>query len=324
MMRPAVATVLSGRPWEPRLVATARQTGRLRVVGRAYAPEDLKRFGSVESVIVGSETAWLSKELIQSWRHRGRRVVGLHPVGDRPGAALLADTDLVVPHDHDPIDLVHRIGLLPFSSSPTSPVTAVTAVTGVRGSPGCTTIAVALGAVLPDSVVLDADTSPGLVPMFGLPPDSEDALIHELALSPTCNVKVKPSGNWPRAGLHALPPATIATQRELHANVVVDTGLLEPRAPLLRAADHIVLVVEASNAGLARAAIALDQWTLPEPTLVLNKVGDPSIVKACRYLLGLDPKAILPYVQDPTPEAKVLAAVDHLSATPIQEFWASR
>ena len=324
MMRPAVATVLSGRAWEPRLVATARQTGRLRVVGRAYAPEDLGQFGSVECLIVGSETAWLSKELIRNWQRRGCRVVGLYPFGDRPGASLLADADLVVPHHHNPIDLVHRIGLLPFSSPRTPTMTAVTAVTGGRGSPGCTTIAVALGAVLPDSVVLDADTSPGLVPMFGLPPDSEDALIHELALSPTCKVRVKSAGNWPSAGLRALSPATVAAQRELHANVVVDAGLLEPRAPLLRAADHIVLVVEASNAGLARAAIALDQWTLPEPTLVLNKVRDPSIVAACRYLLGLDPTASLPYVQDPTPEAKVLAAVDHLSTTPIQEFWASR
>jgi len=228
MIRATVATVLSGRAWEPRLVATARQTGRLRVAGRAYSPEDLGRFGSIDCVIVGSETAWLSKELIHSWQRRGCRVVGLHRVGDRPGASLLADADLVVPHDQDPIDLVHRIGLLPFSSTPTSPSTAVTAVTGVRGSPGGTTVAMALGAVLPDSIVLDGDTSPGLAPMFGLPADHGEALTHVVALSPTYKVKVKSASNWSKLGPQTLEPTTIASQRELRTNVIVDAGLLNP------------------------------------------------------------------------------------------------
>jgi hypothetical protein len=324
MMRPTVATVLSGRSWEPRLVATARQTGRLRVAGRAYAPEDLRRYGSIECVIVGSETAWLSKEFIHSWQRQGCRVVGLHPAGDQPGALLLAGADLVVPHDQDPIDLVHRIGLLPFNTTPASPQTTVTAVSGVRGSPGGTTVAMALGSVLRDSIVLDADPSPGLGPMFGLPADGGDDLTYDVALSETCQVRVKSTGNWSKVGAAVLPQTTITSQRQLRANVVVDTGLLDPQAALLRSADHIVLVVEASNAGIARAAITLDCWTLPEPTLVLNKVRDPSAVVACRYLLGLEPAAIIPHVPDPTPEARVLAAIAHLSAVPIQEFWASR
>ena len=72
-MRPAVATVLSPRMWEPDLVGHARRTAAVRIVGRAYEPEDLLRMGSLEAVVVGAETSWLTAALIRSWRSRGWR-----------------------------------------------------------------------------------------------------------------------------------------------------------------------------------------------------------------------------------------------------------
>ena len=55
--RPMVATVLSARPWEARLVAMARAAGSIRVVGRLYQPEDFERLRQVDVLVVGAETS---------------------------------------------------------------------------------------------------------------------------------------------------------------------------------------------------------------------------------------------------------------------------
>ena len=68
-----VATVLSARPWEARLVAMARAAGSIRVVGRLYQPEDLERLRRVDVLVVGAETTWATPARVRSWCEPGDR-----------------------------------------------------------------------------------------------------------------------------------------------------------------------------------------------------------------------------------------------------------
>lgn len=82
-----VATVLSAREWEARLVAGARSSASVRLVLRAFRPAEVaERAASLDIVVVGSETPWATPARIGSWLRLGLRVVGVHPVGDRPAA----------------------------------------------------------------------------------------------------------------------------------------------------------------------------------------------------------------------------------------------
>ncbi len=70
MRRPRVATVLTAQPWEAELVARARETGAVRIVGRGYRPEDVVR-SDPDVAVVGFETAWLDDDVLGWWQLGG-------------------------------------------------------------------------------------------------------------------------------------------------------------------------------------------------------------------------------------------------------------
>ena len=318
-MRPRLATVLSGRGWEPQLVSASRKTGQLRVVGRAYNPEDLDRFGTVDCIAVGSETAWLNPDLIGHWKRRGSRVIGIHPLRDEPSQRLFseADADLVLPDTVDATELVHRINLLSLDPSPVSTHSQVVAVTGTQGAPGRTSVAVSLALALEDSFLIDGEHLPGVGPLFSLGPGLEHLDIGHHQLRFNHPASAQPSIGPPRLA------ATIGASRLSYSSVLVDLGVLEPTEPQLRSSDVIILVVDASTTGLIRASRALERWTLSQPTIVLNKVGDPSDVQSCRYATGIEPTAIIPRLSSSNPLVLAEEMATHLQGI-VQGLAASR
>jgi len=107
-LRPAVATVLSPRPWEPRLAAAAIETGLVRLVGRCFNPPESL---AADAVVVGSETSWLSTRVVAGWRRSGRVVIGIYPRGDRPAIGLLcgAGVDQLFAEDADPLVVLRAV-----------------------------------------------------------------------------------------------------------------------------------------------------------------------------------------------------------------------
>ncbi len=90
--RPALATVLSPRPWEGQLAAAALESALVRLVARCYNPLDVP--ASADVVVVGTEVPWLSIDLISRWRAQGRSVIGIFPVGDRPALRMLCQANV--------------------------------------------------------------------------------------------------------------------------------------------------------------------------------------------------------------------------------------
>lgn len=119
MTRPRVVTVLSAQGWEESFVAHARRTGTVRVVGRAYRAEDVARHRP-DIAVVGTETAWLTDDVIGLWAALGISAVvvglpdsrpGLGPVtlaGQAPAqiAAAIRDSWLVEPQHSELISVV--------------------------------------------------------------------------------------------------------------------------------------------------------------------------------------------------------------------------
>lgn len=85
-MRPRLATVLSPRPWEARIVEEAADTCLVRLVARCYDPGEIP---PVDALLVGTETPWLNPAHIATWQRRGIAVVGMFPLGDRAAIAFL-------------------------------------------------------------------------------------------------------------------------------------------------------------------------------------------------------------------------------------------
>jgi hypothetical protein len=110
--RPAVATVLSPREWEPRLAEEIRDTGTVRLVARAADPDDVvDRIDEIEVVVVGAETPWLSSWLVGAWRRLGLIVVGVHEEPDQPARRLFVTggADEIVSERLEPSELLRTI-----------------------------------------------------------------------------------------------------------------------------------------------------------------------------------------------------------------------
>ena len=102
-MRPSVASVISPRPWERRLVDAAMETGLVRLIARCYNPQDVPQ--GVNVIVAGTETPWLSPELVTAWRRNGATVIGIFPAPDRAAVAMLcrAGVDQLFTETADPI-----------------------------------------------------------------------------------------------------------------------------------------------------------------------------------------------------------------------------
>ncbi len=141
-----VATVLSARPWEARLVAMARAAGSIRVVGRLYQPEDLDRLRQVDVLVVGAETSWATPARVRSWRNRGIAVLGVVPEGDMPAAARFTASGAMVTLEQAPLQSL--LAAIRIAASRRDLVSGgqgrLAAVVGTRGAPGVTEVSLAL------------------------------------------------------------------------------------------------------------------------------------------------------------------------------------
>lgn len=316
-MTPRVATVLSARDWESGLVVQAKETAEVRLVLRAYRPEEVEEEAHrLDVVVAGAETTWVTPARIAAWRRRGLRVVGIFPCGDGPARQRLVagGADEVLPDDTPAGEVVRTIRLLRPAAAvvAASPTARVTVVTGPPGAPGRTEVALALAwrwASRRRTLLLDLDPeAPALAVRLGRPPrpdlvDAAEAVHETGALPPRAIMECGPLGlivGSTRRGEAALPPHLVAdvaaAAGSLAKLVVLDAGARRGDDPLVKGADLAVLVAEASPIGLVRAARLAADWSGPRPWLVLNRVHRPQaaeVVAAARRWTGLDPAALV-------------------------------
>ena len=318
-MIPRIATVLSARPWEPGLIALARETAAVRPVLRAYRPEEVtERAAEIDVVVAGAETTWVTPALIASWRRSGLAVVGLYPAGDAPARRLLetGGADEVLADDTPPSALIQLIRLLPIGAQAPAPQPKgqMVAVTGARGAPGRSEVALALAwrwARSRPTILIDLDLdAPNLAVRLGLPPrpDVTDAAdtVRETGVIPDRAVQ-RVGALAVVVGSHrpgepplreSLAEDVVEAATATFDLVVADLGPARPDDRLLKRAHHAVLVVEGSASGVVRAARVTAEWSGPPPLLVINRVTDPGrgdLLVAARRWTGLEPAAWVPH-----------------------------
>ena len=314
-----VATVLSARDWESSLVTRARETAEIRLVLRAYLPEEIEQqAGRIDVVVAGAETSWVTPARIGAWRRCGLRVIGVYPAGDGPARHRLtaAGVDEAVPDDLPVSSLARTVCLQRPAAPPPDAGTAsapVVAVTGPRGAPGRTEVALALAwrwSRARRTLLIDLDlTAPGIAVRLGRPPrpdviDAADG-VHATGVIPIASIQ-QCNGLALVVGSHRAEPErpdrnaeidVITAARQVTDLVVVDAGLRSGDDVLLRSADRVVLVAEASPSGLVRAARMTGEWEGPPPDLVLNRVRRreaDDVLRAARRWTGLEPAALVP------------------------------
>jgi MinD-like ATPase involved in chromosome partitioning or flagellar assembly len=335
-----VATVLSAREWEARLVAAARDSAALRLVLRAYLPDEVtSRAGEIDVVVAGSETPWVTPTRIAAWRRLGLQFVGVLPRADRPAAErfVAGGADLVIEEDLDPDQVVREIRLLDPSPRKTEANRSdVIVVTGPRGGPGRTEIAAAIAwaaAGRGEAALVDADLAgPSVAIRLGLPPrpdlaDCVDAVLDrtptpDLLTQTVGRLRVVPGAHRP-TGIRPEAAGDVVDTLALAGRVVVDVGPWPDSSSMIRSTDQVVFVVEATPIGIVRAARIVDEWDGPPPNIVLNKVHplrvDDAVV-AVRRWSGLEPMAAILFrrgirtaaASGGPPHRSILKAVDPL------------
>ncbi len=314
-MIPRLATVLSAREWESTLVALARETAEVRVVLRAHRPEEMEaEAGRIDVAVAGAETPWLTPARISCWRRLGMRVIGIHPMGDRPARSrLLAAKADEVFDDTTPAVLVLRAARLIGAVQVRAPALSTTiVVSGPRGAPGRTETALAIAwaaAGRHSSLLLDLDLeAPSLAIRTRRRPrpdvtDAYDAVQHDGRLPARVTQRFGPLalvvGSHRRTDDPLAPYAAadlLEAARACSATVVADAGPPSHATSVAPSGDHIVLVAGGSPDGLVRAAHLIDDWPWPAPLLVLNRVPpghEADVVGAARHCLGLEPAAVV-------------------------------
>lgn len=310
-----VATVLSAREWEGRLVASARESASVRLVLRAYRPTEIsERRQAIDVVVVGSETPWATPARLGSWRRLGLRVVGVHPAGDRPAAERFrgCGVDLILADDLGADAMLRELRLLEPAAGRQAATAPLTVVTGARGAPGRTEIALAVAWMRSSATVvtlIDADLgAPGVAVRLGMPPrpDLADAVdhVHDSGSVPASVIHVVgrlhviPGAHRPGdAPLRPEPVFDVVDAVRASAPVVVDTGPWPAGSDIVKTADEAMVVVEGSPVGIVRAAAVIAEWTGPPPRLIVNRV-DPhqrdEVVRSVRRWTGLEPAVVVP------------------------------
>lgn len=312
-MRPRVATVLTAREWEPALVEAARRSAVVRLVARAYQPEDVP-VDDLDIIVAGVETVWVSAAQVAGWQRRGCRVVGMHPSGDTPGRDLLirAGADEVLADHMDPDEVLARLRVLSLEPRPIEPSGWVVAVTGALGSPGRTETALALASILSEagsSMLVDLDPDgPSLSLRLRLAPQPSIVDVADALRQAPC---IPSNMAWETTGLRVVTGAfgrstlpiaarrdVLLAARDAHRWVVYDAGPARDHTTTSDG-DEVVFVCDASPTGIVRAAQVMARWLGPPPRLVLNRIGDrpDDAVVAARRATGLEPAALIPYVE---------------------------
>ena len=310
-----VATVLSAREWETRLVAAARDTAAVRMVLRAFLPDEvLEKAADLDVVVVGSETPWASSARLAAWVRAGIRVVGMHPVGDRPAAERLASAGahLVLADDLPAETVLREIRLIEPAAERSRPVHPLIAVTGASGAPGRTEVALGLAWLRSGRgrcILVDADLeAPSLAVRLGIAPrpDLADAVDHVHHSGQLDSHLIHPAGRLGvvtgshRRGeppLRSEPVFDVVDAARVTAAVVVDSGRWPQGSEIVKAATAAVIVADASPTGIVRSTTVLSDWAGPPPLLVLNRVSSRSAdaVTAARRWTGLEPVAVVAY-----------------------------
>jgi MinD-like ATPase involved in chromosome partitioning or flagellar assembly len=313
----AVATVLSAREWEPGLVTHARNHATIRVVVRAFQPQDIERhIDDVDVIVVGGEVSWVTPASLASWRSRGVGIVGVVPEGDRPAHELLVlgGVDEVVPESAEVTTLVQAIR---FAAPHTTRVPSerrgsVVGVIGARGAPGCTEVAISYAMAHSSersTVLVDADLdAPSIAVRLGLRPRPDlsdaadhirsDGVIDGAHIHETHGLDVIVGSHRPEEA--ALAPRLVGeVLRYLPSRWdlgVIDLGASVSALDHLESVDEAILVVDASALGIVRAARLVEQWIGPAPALVLNRVTPATraqSIDAVRTWTGLEPAVVV-------------------------------
>jgi MinD-like ATPase involved in chromosome partitioning or flagellar assembly len=312
-----VATVLSAQEWEPRLVSHARETAELRIVLRAFQPDEIEeRSDDIDIVVAGAEVSWVTPAQISAWRHMGLSVLGVHPRGDVPAATLLrtAGVDELVPDDTDAESLITAIRFLAprAEGDDEGPTGSTVAVIGARGAPGTTEVALGLAlnaAEAGPAILIDLDLdAPSIAIRLGLPPrpDITDLADQVRATGVIDTDAVHSIGSLDvvtgshRVGEGALRPAMVEDVIEVatfrYDTVVLDLGAASPDDRNLKRADQAVLVVDGSAVGVVRAARLVTEWSGPPPDVVVNRGTRherDQLIEAVIHWTGIEPVAVI-------------------------------
>ncbi len=308
MRRTAVATVLTAHPWEEDFVSFVRDCAGLRVVARAYEPEEVTR-RKPDVILVGSETSWISPIHLRAWRRRGFRVLGLHPPGDEPGRLLLerGGTDTILPETTSAVGLFRAVQALSVGESSAGLEGTLVAVTGARGSPGRTEIALALalGAAEYQRTLLADLDPPSIGVRLGLGPRPTLLEALEEARSDGTPPPVRHVGALSiLTGVEGGPLATPLRWELIRAAldsfdlVIADLGPWPQNDAVLRNARSTILVCDAGPTGMVRAATMVHDWIGVPPRLIVNRVvDDESARQVARRALGLEPAILVPFLE---------------------------
>jgi len=343
-----VATVLSARVWEPSLVAYARESAAIRIVTRAYQPEDVDRsLDEIDVVVTGGEVTWVTPSCIAHWRERGVAVIGVAPPGDGPAARLLetGGANEVVPDTIDTSALVQAIRFVaPARTEATDGQGGrLVGVVAPRGAPGATEVAVSYALDSSrhvSTVLIDLDVeAPAVAIRLGIAPrpdltDVADAVRAEGSIDRTVVHRVgrlevitgSHRQDEPRLRT-SLIEGVLRCARHVWDETVVDLGSSEDQRRYLADADEAILVVDGSASGIVRAAQLVSEWRGPAPALVLNRVESSSskeIVDAARRWIGLDPAVVIPERRSVRRSAWRSAGPDRKFARAISELGTSR
>jgi Mrp family chromosome partitioning ATPase len=315
-MTPRVATVLSAREWESAFVAHARESATVRLVLRAFVPDEVAAEADrIDVVVAGAETSWVTPARIHAWRRSGLRIVGIHPRGDDPARERLSTggADEILPDDAG-AEAIARATLLlePASPSvPDDPPGRLVVVTGGRGAPGRTEVAVALAwasAGSASTLLVDGDLhAPSVAIRLGVPPrpDLTDAADTVLAQGSLPDSAVQHIGTLRllvgshRAGepvmRAGLVDDLVDAARIAYDTVVVDAGPWPDSERLAKQATDAALVTTPDPSGIVRTARIASEWSGPPPRLVVNRAPrDPRpAISSLRHWVGLEPAAVI-------------------------------
>lgn len=299
--RPRVATVLSSSDWESNFSTLATTSSMIRLIARfEQDPVDDQR---MDVIIVGSDTPWLSAEVIRRWRARGTAVIGICRPEDKPGLELLRQADEVRSSTVDPESLLHLARLLGIreADQPAGPGRRSWYVTGPHGSPGRTEVAIALAAATANSTptyLIDADlANAGVSIRLGVAPRPNICSLANLALASVTQTAGKVHLVAGALGCCSPTPTAIeaACRAALDATgtVIMDSQAWSSRSQVPCGATPL-FVCQATPDGIIRAAQALKHWDTAPPLLVVNRVTDTKLISAVRGATGLEPSLLIP------------------------------